>query len=769
MLSSAFTKNNKSVFIDILTLADLEMLKAKKGGGASSNSSALVSTEHNKRSSLKRYAILTYTGEFDRVHYPLPLAFEETPNVLSLQRMIKRLREKLKEKMQEKIAPSSDKERDLRAMISQLRQENQELKHQLRQSSSRNGKQQPQNSSFSSSSSRALVTSSPGDNNQEGAILTQQNHKLKKQLEDTKKQLTDLSFQLERVKVDSAKEIAKWQQKIGSTAGSSAGRGVMTPSASPLSMHSASPKGTASDAHLIIDLKRRLVAMERELKMERLMKGQPTSHNHRSDSRASSRSVTPSSQQDRRALSASRSTRETASRSRSNMRSSSASPLSQRPLPQQTQTQSSKPPRPTSTTRNHPPTAVSANRRFSSPQKSRSLDENDSRSHLQQVSSSSLGKRFDPTAYQEGKRQQQLDKIMRTPSNNNNSSRRYDSPLDSGYSSANSNDSKRSKRSQYSESSGNSKKSNNSQGKKKTKKSSHKNKKATNSATMKVFDDENDFISRRPFPQQKQQQPHQPKIHQEALAKKALQPHHQNHHHQSHSTSHHPSAAVPLHEKPAKGNNLIHEISSALDDMEDFQPSSSTHRQKGSGGLAGMLPKRVVNDENMINYSEKGISRSTHQSKVATKERPNNNNLRDSFENKKNYQYQFSREEYEEEEEEEESSVHENYHHKETKSYHNNNKQNNNNNNPLAKSWETTSSFTNEIFQKSSIKSSNHEEKQQVSLTRRSLQAKKVEEVRKSQSSDVIDGVDMESNPDNSILDLELRMKELSSYLEDCR
>jgi hypothetical protein len=763
MLSSAFTKNNKSVFIDILTLADLEMLKAKKGGGSSSNSSALVSTEHNKRSSLKRYAILTYTGEFDRVHYPLPLAFEETPNVLSLQRMIKRLREKLKEKMQEKIAPSSDKERDLRAMISQLRQENQELKHQLRQSSSRNGKQQIQNTSFSSSSSRALVTSSPGDNNQEGAILTQQNHKLKKQLEDTKKQLTDLSFQLERVKVDSAKEIAKWQQKIGSTA-SSAGRGVMTPSASPLSMHSsASPKGTASDAHLIIDLKRRLVAMERELKMERLMKGQPTSH--RSDSRSSNRSVTPSSQQDRRALSASRSTRESASRSRPNMRSSSASPLSQRPLPPQSQ--SSKPPRPTSTTRNHPPTAtttvVASNRRFSSPQKSRSLDENDSRSHLHQVSSSSLGKRFDPTAYQEGKRQQQLDKIMRTPSNNNNSSRRYDSPLDSGYSSANSNDSKRSKRSQFSESSGNSKKSNNSKGKK-TKKSSHKNKKVNNNATMKVFDDENDFISRRPFPQQQQQQQQQPKIHQEALVKKALQPHH-NHNHQPHSTSHHPSANAPPHEKPSKGNNLIHEISSALDDMEDFQPSSSRH-QKGSGGLAGMLPKRVVNDENMINYSEKEISRSTHQSKT-TKERPNNNNLRDSFENKqKNYQYQFSRD-YEEEEDEE-SSVHENYHHKETKSHHNNNKQNNNNN-PLAKSWETTSSFTNEIFHKSSIKSSNFEEKQQVSLTRRSLQAKKVEDVRKSQSSEGVDGVDLESNPDNSILDLELRMKELSSYLEDCR
>ncbi len=39
-----------------------------------------------------RYLILTYRVEYDRVHYPLPLSFEEVPSVSSLQRVIRRLR-----------------------------------------------------------------------------------------------------------------------------------------------------------------------------------------------------------------------------------------------------------------------------------------------------------------------------------------------------------------------------------------------------------------------------------------------------------------------------------------------------------------------------------------------------------------------------------------------------------------------------------------------------------------------------------------------------
>lgn len=43
----------------------------------------------------KRYLILTYAVEFDRVHYPLPLSFVQTPTLDILQRTIRRLRQVL--------------------------------------------------------------------------------------------------------------------------------------------------------------------------------------------------------------------------------------------------------------------------------------------------------------------------------------------------------------------------------------------------------------------------------------------------------------------------------------------------------------------------------------------------------------------------------------------------------------------------------------------------------------------------------------------------
>ena len=40
-----------------------------------------------------------FVGEFDMVHYPLPLPFEEQPSSAALQRMNKRLRKKLAERL----------------------------------------------------------------------------------------------------------------------------------------------------------------------------------------------------------------------------------------------------------------------------------------------------------------------------------------------------------------------------------------------------------------------------------------------------------------------------------------------------------------------------------------------------------------------------------------------------------------------------------------------------------------------------------------------
>ena len=98
MLKSALAGSNEHVYLDLLTVADLEALKARKaagaggggggsrpGTGASAATSVDASTASASSRSSKRYLILTYAADFDRVHYPLPIAFEEAPSVAGLQ------------------------------------------------------------------------------------------------------------------------------------------------------------------------------------------------------------------------------------------------------------------------------------------------------------------------------------------------------------------------------------------------------------------------------------------------------------------------------------------------------------------------------------------------------------------------------------------------------------------------------------------------------------------------------------------------------------
>jgi coiled-coil domain-containing protein 61 len=59
---SIFYRNTNTVFVDLLTFADLEMLKTRKQGGAPSATSKTATKPNNKR-----YVILTYVVEFDRV------------------------------------------------------------------------------------------------------------------------------------------------------------------------------------------------------------------------------------------------------------------------------------------------------------------------------------------------------------------------------------------------------------------------------------------------------------------------------------------------------------------------------------------------------------------------------------------------------------------------------------------------------------------------------------------------------------------------------
>ena len=87
---SSLTTESDSVFIDLLTYADLELLKSRKTGNKPNNSSSIAAKNNRKR-----YLILTYAVEFDRVHYPLPLNYEDNPDPQDLKLTISRLREEI--------------------------------------------------------------------------------------------------------------------------------------------------------------------------------------------------------------------------------------------------------------------------------------------------------------------------------------------------------------------------------------------------------------------------------------------------------------------------------------------------------------------------------------------------------------------------------------------------------------------------------------------------------------------------------------------------
>lgn len=132
MLLSAVKQASESVFVDLLTYQDLEVLKARKAGNAAG---ALPGTKGVIPSN-KRYLILTYAAEFDRVHYPLPLLYEESPDPARLKAIIVGLRAELDSLAQEHsfagrrgLADAAGGSHELRRM----REENAALRQQLKQ------------------------------------------------------------------------------------------------------------------------------------------------------------------------------------------------------------------------------------------------------------------------------------------------------------------------------------------------------------------------------------------------------------------------------------------------------------------------------------------------------------------------------------------------------------------------------------------------------------------------------------------------------------
>lgn len=129
MLLTALHRRSDTVFVDLLTTTDLDLYRQRKlqPGAALEGLPSCSTTGLN---SGKRYLILTYAVEFDRVHYPLPLTQEHSPSPEVLQRTIRRLSQALAAKEKEGASESTCQLAEENAA---LREENRNLKNTLKQ------------------------------------------------------------------------------------------------------------------------------------------------------------------------------------------------------------------------------------------------------------------------------------------------------------------------------------------------------------------------------------------------------------------------------------------------------------------------------------------------------------------------------------------------------------------------------------------------------------------------------------------------------------
>ncbi|XP_074075315.1 centrosomal protein CCDC61 [Macrotis lagotis] len=130
MLESALMQSSESVTLDLLTYTDLETLRNRKVGprpGPLAPRSAQLNS--------KRYLILIYSVEFDRIHYPLPLPYQGKPDPVVLQGIIRSLKEELAElrsrdgrdaeirHLREQLNRAVNEKRELEAALGRAREE----------------------------------------------------------------------------------------------------------------------------------------------------------------------------------------------------------------------------------------------------------------------------------------------------------------------------------------------------------------------------------------------------------------------------------------------------------------------------------------------------------------------------------------------------------------------------------------------------------------------------------------------------------------------
>ncbi|XP_030073940.1 centrosomal protein CCDC61 isoform X2 [Microcaecilia unicolor] len=124
MLESALMQSSESVTLDLLTYADLEQLRNRKMGSGIWHAPTTKSAALNS----KRYLILIYSVEFDRIHYPLPLPYVGKPDPVTLQKVIRELKDELSLLKSKQSKDYRDIEiHRLRTEVERLAEEKQEM------------------------------------------------------------------------------------------------------------------------------------------------------------------------------------------------------------------------------------------------------------------------------------------------------------------------------------------------------------------------------------------------------------------------------------------------------------------------------------------------------------------------------------------------------------------------------------------------------------------------------------------------------------------
>lgn len=101
MLKTAILQKSDSVTLDLLTYSDLELLRQRRSGTNGMTPTVMAKPICPSNLKSRRYLILIYTVEFDRIHYPLPLHFKEKLNPKSLQETVVKLRMEIKQLKEE--------------------------------------------------------------------------------------------------------------------------------------------------------------------------------------------------------------------------------------------------------------------------------------------------------------------------------------------------------------------------------------------------------------------------------------------------------------------------------------------------------------------------------------------------------------------------------------------------------------------------------------------------------------------------------------------